>query len=689
MKKTFIYFLALLPIVSMAQVDRTKAPKPAAAPVIKIGQPATIVLPNGLKVFVVQNSKLPRVTASLTIDTDGIIEGEKTGISQMAGSLMRRGTATLTKEKLDEEIDFLGASVNTSAFSASASSLKNNFSRVFALMSEVVLRPSLPSSELEKIRKQQLSGLQAAKDDPNSIADNVANRLVYGKNHPYGDIETEQTLNNVKLDDIKRFFATHWIPNNAYLVFVGDITRDEAKALAIKHFSGWRRGTAVKPTFPTPQPPAKTYVAIVDRPASVQSVITFITPVSLKPGAPEAIPASVMNNILGVGSSGRLFQNLREKHGFTYGAYSNLKSDRLIGAFSAEASVRNEKTDSAIGEFLGEFKAISTKATPDSDVVNMKNFLSGQFARSLENPATIANFALNIARYNLPADYYQNYLKNLGTVNPRIVQTIAAKYVNPNQMHIIVVGNAKQIAPGLEKYGEVKYFDVYGNETAAPAAAKKIDAGVSAESVMQKAIAAYGTPEAVSAVKDIDLAGEANVMGNTLQLRQKAVLPGAYSFVISAGPMVIQKKLVKDGKYSLSEQGQDKEADAEDKEEMDEEGAFFSESFMMKKGGYKFDATGIEQVNGKDAYVVVVKTPAGRNFTNYYDVASGLKVRSEQEEDAGPAGKVKINMYYSDYKPFNGVQVPTTMVLDQGPLKIEMTFKEVKINSGLKAEDIK
>src|SRR5688572_4874389 len=220
MKKTFLYLFAFLPLLATAQVDRSKAPQPAKAPEIKIGQPATFTLANGLKVFVVQNNKLPRVTATLTIDMDGIIEGEKSGLTSMAGSLLRRGTTKMNKAKLDEEIDFLGASINTSATSVSAFSLKENFSKVMALMGDIVLQPSFPADELEKIRKQEISGLQAAKDDPNAIAENVVNRLTYGKDHPYGDITTEQTLNNVKLEDIKTFFNTWWKPNNAYLVFV-------------------------------------------------------------------------------------------------------------------------------------------------------------------------------------------------------------------------------------------------------------------------------------------------------------------------------------------------------------------------------------------------------------------------------------------------------------------------------------
>ena len=169
MKKSIIFLLGLLPLGLLAQVDRSKAPKASAAPQIKIGKPATFTLPNGLKVFVVQNTKLPRVSATLSFNQDGIIEGDKTGLTSMAGDLLRRGTTKMNKAQLDEEIDFLGGSINTSAFGASASSLKNNFPKIMALMSDVVFRPSLPASELEKIRKEELSGLQAAKDDPGSL----------------------------------------------------------------------------------------------------------------------------------------------------------------------------------------------------------------------------------------------------------------------------------------------------------------------------------------------------------------------------------------------------------------------------------------------------------------------------------------------------------------------------------------
>ncbi len=689
MKKTIIYLFALLPLMALSQIDRSKAPQPSAAPAIKIGQPATYTLANGLKVFVVQNSKLPRVSASLTIDLEGIVEGEKAGLTSMGGDLLRRGTTTMNKAKLDEEIDFLGATISTSGTGVSASSLKTNFSKVMSLMSDIVLRPSFPAEELEKIRRQELSGLQAAKDNPSAISQNVINRLTYGKDHPYGDIETEQTINNVKLEDIKNYFSTYWKPNNAYLVFVGDITPAEAKLLAEKNFGSWQKGVVPKVEYTQPQPPAKTYVAIVDRPASVQSLITFVTPVQLKPGSPDAIPSSVMNNILGGNTfTARLLGNLREKHGFTYGANSSLKSDRLVGAFTATAQVRNEKTDSAIAEFVHEFNRIRTESLQDDEVTQMKNYLSGGFARSLENPATIANFALNIARYNLPATYYQDYLKNLGNVRPQTVQSMANKFVLPNQMHIVIVGNAKQIATGLEKYGEVKYFDVYGNEVAAPTV-KKADASVTPQSILQKAVAAVGTPQAIAAIKDIELNGEASIMGRTITVNEKHILPSAFLFSASMQGMVLQQQMVKNGKYTLSQQGQTKEPDAQDKEEMDEKASFFSDAYLLKQTGNNYTLSGIEKVEGKDAYALQVKTATGREFTNYYDVASGLRVKSSTVKDAGPAGKITVQTYFMDYKPYNGAQIHTRMLIDLGQFKQDIIFKDIKVNSGLKEADLK
>ncbi|MEK7200483.1 MAG: pitrilysin family protein, partial [Bacteroidota bacterium] len=251
MKKAFFSILLLLPVALMAQVtvDRTQAPKPAPAPIIKVGEPASFVLPNGLKVFVVRNTKLPRVSAILTIDREAVREGDKAGLVSLAGDLFRRGTSKMNKTTLDEEIDYLGATINASAGSVDAFSLKNNFPKVFGLMADIALRPSFPADELEKIRKQMLSGLAQNKENANAIAANVVSRLVYGKEHPYGEVETEETVKNVTVADIKNYYSSYWKPNIAYLIFVGDITVAEAKKLTETNFGNWQRGEVPSPTY--------------------------------------------------------------------------------------------------------------------------------------------------------------------------------------------------------------------------------------------------------------------------------------------------------------------------------------------------------------------------------------------------------------------------------------------------------
>jgi zinc protease len=681
MKKIFLSILITMPLAILAQVDRSKAPAPGPAPLIKVSEPATFTLPNGLKVFVVTNTKLPRVSATLTLDRDGVLEGDKVGLMSMGGELLRRGTSKMNKITLDEEIDYLGASINTSALSISGTSLKNNFSKVFGLMADIALRPSFPADELEKIRKTELSGLAQNNEDANVIATNVSNRLVYGQGHPYGEVETEESAKRVTVADIRNFYNTYWKPNIAYLIFVGDITAVEARKLAESQFGGWQRGTVPTKVYPTPAAPGKTYIAVIDRPSSVQSVIRIITPVQLKPGTPNAIPSSVMNNLLGNGSSGRLYKNLREKYGFTYGAYSQIHSDRLIGNFMASASVRNEKTDSAIGQFLYEFNRMRNEMVANEDISRTKNEMSGSFARSLENPGTIANFALNVARYNLPRDYYQNYLKNLSAVDATTIKAMADNYVLPGNMHIIIVGNAKQIAPGLEKYGDVRYFDVYGNPKAAPSA-KQVDAGVTAESILKKAIEAQGGEAAIAAIKDLSMTGTASVMGQSLVFSQQYIPPGGYVQTLSVGGMALSKQLKKNGTYKVTQQGQDIPMEDKDREELDESANLFPEPFMLKNG-YKFAVKGIEQVDGKDAYVVESTSPKGRVVNNYYDLATGLRVRESKTEEGNPS-----SAYIKEYKTYNGVKVPVKVLLEQGALKINFDVTDVKVNQGLKIDDL-
>jgi zinc protease len=690
MKKLIYGLLLCLPITLIAQnIDRSKAPAPAKAPLIQVGNPVKFTLANGLQVFVVKNKKQPMVSAILALDLDGFLDGDKAGLSSMAGQLLKRGTTTKSKSKLDEEVEFLGGSMSTSSTSASVSSLKNNFPKLMNLLSEVVLHPAFSTEELEKVRKQTLSGIESGKDDPNTISNNVMNKLVYGSKHPFGEVTTSKTVNNVTVNDVKKFYAANWKPNIAYLVFVGDIEPAKAKQMAEDNFGKWKKGEVAKTNFPKPSIPEKTYVAIVDRPASVQSVVAVASTIDLAPGTSKVIPASVMNNILGGGFSGRLFANLREKHGFTYGAYSALTPNKEVGIFSAESSVRNEKTDSSIQEILNEINTIRTEKVGDVELARMKNYLSGGFARSLENPATIAGFAYNVARYKLPADYYQKYLTNLAAVDAQNVQAVAKILLDPTHMHIVIVGNAKQIAKGLYKYGPVKYFDMEGNEVAAPTEAKA-DASLTPETLIQKIITAAGGKEAIAAINDLQLKGTATIAGfpQPLTVAQTIIAPGNAISVMSMGGMVMMKQSVVNGKYSASQQGMEAPITDELKEGLDESASLVPEQNYIAKG-YQLKIVGAEKVDGKDAIDMQVTTRSGKVSHRFYDATSYLLVKTAVSQEVPGQGTVTQQQFYNAYKAVNGIQIASEEVVDMGQMKINIKYTEIKANQGLKAADLK
>jgi len=678
MKKIFTIIAVLLVCVAYGQVDRTKAPKPAPAREIKIGEYQSFTLKNGLQVFVVENHKLPRIQISIQLKNDPILEREKTGYVELAGDLLGTGTTTKSKAQLDEEVDFIGANLNTSWNGIFASSLSKHRDRLLELLTDVLYNPAFSQSELDKLKTQKLSELAAAKDDPQAIVGNVRNVLLYGKDHTYGEISTEKSVEAITLEDCKGYFNTYFKPNNSYLVIVGDIDLKTAKTAAEKYFTKWSSGDVKNPTYNKPQAPAKTYVALVDRPASVQSVISVAYPIDLKPGSQEAIKARVMNQVLGVGFSSRLMQNLREKHGYTYGASSSLNSDFLIGNFNAGASVRNEVTDSAVHEFMSELNRIVNEPVGDQELLAAKAFISGQFGRSLENPQTIASFAVNTAKYNLPKDYYNNYLKYIDATTSAEVQTSAKQYIKPGNAHIIVVGKGSDVADKLKKFGDVKYFDVYG-QPYTPAASAAIPAGLTAEKVLSKHIEAVGGLKKVQDIKTLKVTMSATVQGQSLKMVETKKAPYMNREELSMGGQVMQTS-VSDGKeVQVSAMGQKIPLEEKEKEAQIFAGSAFRE-LNYSTVGAKVSLKGIEKINGKDAYSVEFILPKGSRITEYYDAENGLKVQTSTVQN-GPQGEAVVNVSYSDYKEVSGVKLPHTLTTTGAfPVPLKFAVDSYEIN---------
>ncbi|MEP2670131.1 MAG: insulinase family protein [Cyclobacteriaceae bacterium] len=661
------------------QVDRSKAPLPAPAREIKIGEYQSFTLKNGLQVFVVEDHKLPRLQFSIQLKHDPLFEGEKAGYVSIAGNLIGTGTSSRTKAQLDEEVDFIGASLNTSAYSLYGSSLSKHTEKLLELMTDVLYNPSFEQSELDKLKTQTISGIAAGKDDPGTIAGNVRGFLLYGKDHPYGEVATEKTVESVTIDDCKEYYQTYFKPNNAYLVMVGDITLKEAKKMAVKNFSKWEAGPIKNESFSIPKAPEKTFVALVDRPSSVQSIINITYPVELKVGSEDVIKVRVMNQILGGSFSARLNQNLREKHGYTYGSNSQLTSDDLVGRFVASASVRNEVTDSAVQEIMYELNRIVKEPVTPEELQAAKASIAGSFGRSLERPQTIASFAVNTAKYNLPKDYYSTFLKRLDAVTIEQVQATAKKYITPDHAYIEIVGKGADVASSLKRFGEVKYYDINGDEYE-PEPEKALPEGLTAQKVIDKYIQEIGGAQRAKEIKSLKMVYKAQAMGTELTMTVIKSAPKKSLLEITANGSIFQKVVSTGKEASISSMGQAVPLDNGTTEKTLFESALFPELVLE---GVSTKLLAIEKVDNIDAYAIEFTLASGGTSTYYYDVESGLKVKQTESIET-PQGTMVSATTYSDYKEVEGVRFPQKIGQQQGPMNLIFELTEIEVNPEVK-----
>ncbi|HMX40764.1 MAG TPA: pitrilysin family protein, partial [Saprospiraceae bacterium] len=510
------------PSIPMPTGDiRKAAPQAGAAPKIQIGKAETFRLDNGLSVILVENHKLPQVSYRIFVDYDPVLEKEAAGYVELMGEMLNKGTATRSKAQIDEAVDFIGASLSSDANGVNGSSLSKHSDQLLTLLSDVLLHPTFPAEEFEKVKRRTQSGLAQSKDDPEAIRTRVSALLNYGRNHPYGETMTEETLQKVTLDQMKTHYQTYFKPNIAYLVIVGDINRARAEQQAKQYFGAWAKGTVPEHTYAMPAAPAKAQVSFVNKPGAVQSSIGVTYPVDLKPGTDAAIRARVANTILGAYFNSRVNANLREGHGWTYGAGSTLQPDELVGLFRGGADVRNMVTDSSLTEFIKEMNRMRDEPVGDVELQVVKNVITGSFSRSLEEPGTAAQFALNTARYKLPADYYEKYLQVLQSVSAADVQAIAKKYITADRANIVVVGNQAEVAEKLKPFaasGQINYYDPYGNPVAAPSSSA-IPAGMSAEKVIEDYVNAIGGKAKIGQLKDLYSKATMAAGGQTLSIQ--------------------------------------------------------------------------------------------------------------------------------------------------------------------------
>ena len=686
LKNIFVTALsfAITSTTTLAQVDRSHAPEAGPAPTIELGESTMFKLTNGIRLIVVENHRQPKVSWTLSLEHKPVFEGRKAGMIDLFGDLMQSGTSLKSKAEFDEAVDFIGASLSTSAKGIRGSSLTKHTDKFLSLMAEVILSPSFPESELERLRTQALSGLLASESSPSEISDALTRTINFTNNHPYGEITTAETLGSITPEDFQDYHSTYFHPNNAYLVVVGDIDSSTAFEKANNYFGKWKRAAIPYKRWDAPDRPRGIRVCLAPVEGAVQTSLKLTHIINMPPGHKDAIAASVMNSILGGGAfSGRLMQNLREDKAFTYGARSNFSNDPLQGTFTAYADVRNEVTDSAIVEMLYEIKRITTELVDSASLAVTKNYMSGSFARTLESPNTAAWFALNIKRYNLPEDYYSTYLQKLSEITVEDVYRVAKRYIHPDQINIACVGNPS-IKESLKQFstsGIVELYDAYGRPLIERSPAAE---GVTANSVITAHYEALGGVKALSKLKGVQRNGSVEMPGGmNLQFLQtnnyNKKTRGSRTAMSLSGHDIMVNVVTDNGGFS-EQIGSKSTYDSSELfrsqwEELDP-------VFMLhtSEKGITTKLQGVEEINGVKYHVISFSLEGSINMICYFDLNLETLSFSKSTVD-GPDGPTTTTTTYKKYIEYeNGLSFPIEVITLVGPKQMSTRLGAITIN---------
>ncbi len=683
----FIFLLCAI-VLNAQEIDRSIRPSAAPAKEIQIKDAKIFTLPNGLKVFVVEDNTVPIVRYSLSLDIKPELEGDKAGLSDIFTSVIGTATKKQTKEELNKSIDLIGARISSYSRGGYASCLKKYEDQMLTIFSEILLEPVFNESELDLNVKKQKTALSSIGDDISSMNNRLASALAYGKGFPNGELETEASYDNIKVADLEKYYNTYFAPNVARLVIIGDISESEAKANAEKYFGKWAKKNVPVTKYTIPQTPKETTVSMIDKPSSVQSAIDITYPIQLKVGSSDEEVVEVLMHVFGQGMGSRLFQNLRETHSYTYGVYSYLNSNELVSRFYLSAGrggagqVKGAATDSAIYQIDYEMKKMIETPVTEKELNGAKSYLAGNFGRMLENPSTLAEFALNIDKYNLPKDYYKNYLKRLHAVTVADVQAAAKKYLKPNNAYVVVTGD-KSHAEGLKQFAAnktVQFYDVNANPIVEDAKNDKVE--VTAEQIINNYVKAIGGAAEIEKINDYTINAEMFMMGQKIDMLQMFKKPGMTVTELSTGGMSVQKIIFNGVKLITSGMGGSKEFTDGNELLAAKMGSYVCPEMYYAQNGYKMSVKGIKKVKKSDAYMVDVEYAPSKVMSCFFDVNSGLLVQKTMTADT-PQGEMQQVTEYSDYKPVNGVLFPHTFVQKAMGMEMKATVNKIAVNTGL------
>jgi predicted Zn-dependent peptidase len=695
MTRRVLLSVILLFAPAFAQPPKQSPPPPGPARPFHFPKYETKKLANGLTVFVIEDHREPLVSYVLELSSAGSSANEpwKAGLAATTAQLLRQGTKTRTAQQIAKEIDLSGGSLNSSAGYDSASAectmMKSQAGLGIELLADIILNPTFPQAEFDRMMRQTLSGLQVEYGDPASLSGLLTRRIAFG-NHIYGiPVEgTPETVAKLKRDDIVKFYDAHYGPEFAYLAISGDVTPEEAMSKAEKYFGTWNHPASSAGIMMLQKSTGRRIVTI-DKPDAVQTQYS-IAQVSIARNDPDFIPLQVANQIFGGSFNSRLGLKLRAEEGLTYGANSALESQKQAGLFAARSFSRTEKTVTAIkmmSDLLADYRE---HPVTESELSDAKAYLAGSFGLSIETPAAVAQRVLFAAIIGLPPNYWDTYRDRILATTADEVSAAVQRHITPDNMDIVAVGNVTQISKDLAALGKVEViplaeFDLTARtlrkEAAPPATAEAKAKGMK---LAEQAVDAIGGKAAIDGVKDMESKGPTTIaMGKQsmkADIEEALLFPDKYraSVALSMGSMVQGH----DGKDNWMQQGQ-RVSDGP--------------PAMARDAIRSIDLAGAvgllrSALDGKATIVATgdnsaIWTKGDDKIAIVFDPASKRIAKLSYHSEGGPGGPADIDVEYADYRQVDGVYLPfkETMYRD-GQKMADREYTERKINTGVKPE---
>jgi len=447
-----------VPLSSVVRLNRAPVSKEILK--VKLPQATTHKLPNGMTVLILERHKLPTIALELEMEP-GAIADPSPGLAKFTAEMLREGTQKRDSAAIASAVDDIGAQLRSGAeFGGSDSSihisgLTDSTETLFDLLSDIVLHPTFPAEEIEKYKKREVGDLEDEMSRPSFLADKEFHKELYGDTNYAVTAPTPEQIQSITTESLTEYHRKYYVPANAVLGIVGDVNTDDVLKLVEKYFGDWPNTPPPDVKLAEVPPPAPKKIALVDRPGSVQTNITAGN-LAIKRNDPDYFALTVMDHIVGGGPSARLFLNLREVHGYTYGAYSQFSADVYRGYWDANTEVRTAVTDGSLRELFNEFNRIRTYPVPAAELDEAKRALVASFALSLEDQLQLLDDALEVHHFGLPEDYWDQYPEHIAAIDAAAVQSAAKKYIDLDHLQIVCVGDAKQIKEVLDKYGKVE-----------------------------------------------------------------------------------------------------------------------------------------------------------------------------------------------------------------------------------------